>query len=46
MDRQTAAIITGGLAGALMLPACFVSPFLVLGCAAVLGTSLPFMTRN
>jgi hypothetical protein len=46
MDRQTAAIITGGIAGTLLLPACFVSPILVLGCAAVMCASLPFMIRS
>jgi hypothetical protein len=43
MDRQTVAVITGGLAGILLLPACFVSPILVLGCATIMTVSLPFM---
>jgi hypothetical protein len=46
MDRQTTAIITGGIAGTLLLPACFVSPILVLGCAAVMTVCLPFMDRR
>jgi hypothetical protein len=45
MDRQTTAIITGGIAGTLLLPACFVSPILVLSCATVMTVCLPFMNR-
>lgn len=41
--NQTAAIIIAPTAGILMLASCFVSPALVLGCAAVMGVTMPFM---
>lgn len=41
--NQSTAIVLGGLAGTLMLPACFISPALVLGCAGVMFVALPFM---
>jgi hypothetical protein len=43
--NQTAAIIIGGTAATLLLPACFISPALVLGCATVMTVCLPFMRR-
>ena len=46
MDRQMVAIVTGGIAGIVILPACAISPVLVLGCAAVMAVSIPFMERN
>lgn len=44
--NQTTAIIIGGTAGTLMLPACLFSPILVLGCATVMTVCLPFMDRR
>lgn len=44
--KGSTAIIIGGIAGTLLLPACFVSPALVLGCAAVMGATMPFMDHR
>lgn len=43
--NQTTATIIAGTAGTLLLPACLVSPILVLGCAAVMTVCIPFMNR-
>jgi hypothetical protein len=40
--REMTALIVGGTAACLVLPACFFSPLLVLGSAAVAAASLPF----
>ena len=45
MDRQTTATIVGTVAGTILLPACLISPALVLGCAAVMTVCIPFMDR-
>lgn len=44
--REMTALIVGGTAAILVLPACFVSPLLVLGSAAVMTASLPFWPTN
>lgn len=46
MDRQLLATITGGLAGTMVLPACLISPVLVLGCASVMAVCIPAMARR
>ena len=38
--KESTAIIIGGIGGILILPACFVSPALVLGCGALMGFSI------
>jgi hypothetical protein len=44
--RETVAFFVGATAAVLMLPACFVSPALVLGTATVAGVSLFFKGSN
>lgn len=44
--RQLITLNVGGFAGAAILPACFVSPWLVLGCAGVVMISLGFMGQK
>jgi hypothetical protein len=46
MTRGNAAIIVGGIAGIILLPACMISPILVLGCATVMTVSIPFMDHR
>ena len=46
MDRQTTATIVGTIAGTILLPACLISPALVLGCATVMTVCIPFMDRD
>jgi len=45
MNRQVTATIVGTAAGTILLPACLISPVLVLGCAAVMTVCIPFMDR-
>jgi hypothetical protein len=44
--REMAALIIGSTAAIMVLPACFFSPLLVLGSAAVMTASLPFWPSN
>jgi hypothetical protein len=44
--REMTALIVGGTAAIMILPACFFSPLLVLGSAAVTAASLPFWPSN
>jgi len=44
--RELTALLVGGTAAILVLPACFISPVLVLGTAAVTAVSLPFWPSN
>jgi len=44
--REMTALLVGGTAAILLLPACFISPALVLGTAAVTAVSLPFWPSN
>lgn len=44
--RQLIALNVGGFAGAAILPACLISPWLVLGCAGVMMICLPIMGRK
>lgn len=46
MTKGQTAIIIGGTAGIILLPACLISPALVLGCAAVMGVTIPFMDHR
>ena len=46
MTKGQSAIIIGGIAGTIMLPACMFSPILVLGCATVMTVCLPFMDHR
>jgi hypothetical protein len=44
--REMTALVVGMTAALVVLPACFVSPLLVLGSGAVMIASLPFMPTN
>ena len=44
--KESTAIIIGSIGAILILPACFVSPALVLGCAALMGVSLADQFRR
>lgn len=44
--RESVAFTVGMTAALVVLPACFVSPALVLGAGAVMMASLPFMPTN
>jgi hypothetical protein len=42
---QNRALVIGGTAAILVVPACFISPILLLGSSLVMIVSVPFMTR-
>lgn len=44
--RETLAMATGTAAGLIILPACMISPPLVLACGLAMAISLPFWPSN